>query len=761
MVRCRFKVSGVVQGVGFRPFVWRLAQKYRLGGWVRNSNSGVEIEVEGSAARLNAFESELWAESPPLAKIECVQSTSCAPTGEANFKIIASGDGAESSAVIPPDVALCRECAAELLNPADRRYRYPFINCTACGPRFTIVEEVPYDRSQTTMRAFDLCPACAAEYANPADRRFHAEPVACPACGPQLFWVSAGEKEVWGEPALLRAVETLAGGGIVAMKGLGGFHLAADAASAAAVSRLRQRKDRPTKPFAIMSPAAEDVAQYAELSPAERLILESPEHPILLLRKRPVALLADEVAPGLGEFGVMLPYTPLHRLLFASGRRFTALVMTSGNRRDEPIARTNEEALERLADIADGFLLHNRPIHNRADDSILRTTAAGERQILRRARGFVPAAVPVVLEEAVFAAGAELKSTFCLTRRNQAFLSQYIGDLKDRRTLDFYAETFEKYCRLLDFRPALVCRDRHPDYLSTRFAEDYAAGRGLPLVQVQHHEAHVASVLAEQGFPAGADNSEAAPLLGVALDGTGYGTDGAIWGGEFFLFRGRRVERFAHLDYFPLPGGDAAIVEVWRPALALLAQCGREQTAPGSLAEVPPETRGVILRMVHTWTNCPLTSSAGRLFDAAAVFAGLGSVATYEAEAAMRLEAVCGDDFSPYPLELTAEPPARVRLEDMIEGMLADVAQPPVLSSRFHATLAHLVLAVAERARETCGVATVAVSGGVFQNRVLSRLTRTLLEEGGFRMLANRLVPPNDGGLALGQAWLAAGRKGD
>jgi len=778
LIRQHLKITGTVQGVGFRPLVHRLAQQHGLSGWVLNNGDGVEIEAQGEPAQLESFVQALRQDCPPLARIAHVSIRKGALREERGFAILASHVSSGRTAAIPPDVALCTECERELLDPGNRRFRYPFINCTHCGPRFTIVAEVPYDRPNTTMHSFALCERCAAEYRNVEDRRFHAEPIACPVCGPGLSWRGPGGETARGEAALQCAVALVAAGGIVALKGLGGFHIACDASVGEAVRRLRTRKDRPAKPFALMSRSTAAIERYALLSAVERRLLESPERPIILARKRPGAALAEEVAPRVPDFGVMLAYTPLHVLLFETGANFLALVMTSGNRRDEPIARTNAEAEERLSAIVDGFLFHNREIHNRADDSIVRvlevepqmntdehrvqkgskeicvnqrSSAAPESvQVLRRARGFVPAAVPVDMERSIFAAGAELKSTFCLSRGGQAVLSPYLGDLDEERTLAFYREMFAQYARLLDFSPQAVACDLHPDYLSTRFAEEYARRNGLPLHRVQHHEAHVASVLAEHRWRG------PGKVLGVAFDGTGLGADGAIWGGEFFVVEPTGAGwRAAQLEYFPLPGGDAAAREVWRAALGVLSRCGMAGQVLGSLAEISGEQRETVNRMIETQVNCPPTSSMGRLFDAAAVLAGLGPVAGFEAEAAMNLEAACGADFTPYSCVLTDGWPAQIRLEPLVQEMAADAGQPARLAARFHATVAEMVLGVAERARLEEGIHAVALSGGVFQNRILTELAHRKLNERGFAVLLNNLVPPNDGGISLGQAWLA------
>ncbi len=747
-VRKRVRVKGVVQGVGFRPFVYRLARARGLSGWVLNDSAGVEAEVEGEPEAVESFLRGLREECPPLAAVEEVRADEVAPEGEEGFRILPSASPGIRVAGIPPDAATCPACERELLDPSDRRYRYPFVNCTLCGPRFTIVKEVPYDRARTTMAAFVLCRECEREYRDPGDRRFHAEPTACPACGPSLSWVGPRGEKARGEEALRRAVDLLAGGGILALKGLGGFHLACDAGNDEALEKLRLRKDRPFKPFALMCRRVEDVERLARLLPHERELLAGPERPILLLEKKENDLLSPLVAPGVGEYGVMLAYTPLHILLFESGRSFPALVMTSGNRRDEPICRTCPEALERLAGTADAFLLHDRPIHNRADDSIARGLPGGRFQVLRRARGFVPREIAVDFPGRIFAAGAELKNTFCLTREGKAFLSQHIGDLDEERAFRFYEETFGKFRRLLDLEPELVCCDLHPDYLSTRFAEEFARRRGLPLVRVQHHHAHVASVLAETGWNG--------PVLGVAFDGTGLGLDGTVWGGEFFLFAGGRVERFAHLEPFRLPGGDVAVRKVRRIALSLLVEHGLLEEAEVFLASMGEGERRAVEGMVRKGVNSPLTSSMGRLFDAAAALAGVCGESSYEAEAAMRLEGAFRRPERPYPFAFLEGPPWRISPAPLLEEMLQDGSDPHLVSGRFHSGVARMILETARRAREVSGVETLALSGGVFQNRVLLELTRPLLEGEGFRVLCNEKVPANDGGLSLGQAWLAA-----
>ena len=751
--RLRVTVSGVVQGVGFRPFVFRCAARRSLGGWVRNTLSGAEMEIEGDEAAIEDFLAELRASLPPLARIEEMRAAEVPPLGETEFTIRGSGGGSTHLLSIPPDSAVCPDCLREMNDPADRRHRYPFLNCTQCGPRFSILTALPYDRRNTTMAAFSMCPDCAREYEDPADRRFHAEPVACPRCGPALRWMGPGGARAEGEEALARAASLLAAGGIVAVKGLGGFQLACDACDDEAVARLRERKRRPHKPFAVMSAGVREIARYARISPEEAELLASPAAPIVLLEKREPFPLSRFVAPALPRCGAMVAYTPLHRLLFDSGHSFTALVMTSGNARDEPICRTDAEALERLGGIADGFLLHDREIHNRLDDSVVFVAADGSPMPVRRARGYVPAPVAVDFSGCVFAAGAHLKNTVCLAAGGSAFLSQYHGDLEEEGNWRFFRESCSRLLELVRERPRIVACDLHPDYLSTRYAEELAERCGCPLVRVQHHEAHVASVLAEHRFRGKA--------LGAAFDGTGLGSDGAIWGGEFFVTEdGASFRRFAHLALFPLPGGDKAARSPALCALGLLYPFGLEGEVYRRLPAARREELLAAEGMMRSRLNSPPTSSVGRLFDAVAFLAGFSEDITFEAQAAMWLESLCGDDFRPYTFQLTDERPAWIELNHAVREMLDDADDPPRLASRFHATLAAVAAAVAERARAAEGVEHVALSGGVFQNRVLLDLTARMLEEKGFHVMRNRLVPCNDGGVSLGQAWIAAGRGG-
>ena len=699
-------MTGVVQGVGFRPFVYGLARRHGLGGFVLNDGEGVVIEAEGS--RLDRFTAELASKAPPLARIDSLTAEVIEPLGEREFRILESLASGRS-ALIPADVATCAACLRELFDPSDRRYRYPFVNCTQCGPRFTIVREVPYDRPNTTMAGFALCADCRREYEDPADRRFHAEPIACPECGPQLSM------------RLEDAVTALLDGNIVAVKGLGGYHLACDAANEKAVARLRSRKYREDKPFAVMSARPEELASLDE---AERELVESRERPIVLLRRRAGAPVAASVAPGTEWLGIMLPYTPLHHLLLHDFGG--ALVMTSGNRSDEPIAYEDDEARERLAPIVDAFLAHDRPIHRRCEDSVVRSAFP-----LRRSRGFVPGSLPlpVVAARPVVAAGAELKSTFCVARGGEAFLSAHLGDLDSELAYRAFVTDLELYLRMLGVEPEVIAHDLHPEYLATKWALEQEA----ELVGVQHHHAHAAACLAEHG--------ETGPALALVFDGTGYGTDGTLWGGELLRCDLRAFERVAHLEPVPLPGGEAAIREPWRMAAVHLERAG---------LPVPferwPEVRASLA------VNAPLSSGMGRLFDAVAALLGLRSEVTYEGQAAIELEQLAGEAHAePYPW----------RFGDgtkLVTDCYLDArdGRPRVeVAARFHETVA---AGAAEACAEAGKPRTAVLSGGSFQNLRLLRSTRRRLEELGFRVLAHRRVPPNDGGISYGQAAVAAAR---
>ena len=747
-------VRGIVQGVGFRPFVYRLALRLGLQGTVANNGDGVRIHVTGPAETLERFVAGLRAEAPPVARIsELVTEPAEAPAAS-GFHILESDRSLPPSTQIAPDIALCADCLAEIRDPANRRYRYPFTNCTNCGPRFTIVEHIPYDRPNTSMRAFALCAACRREYHDPLDRRFHAQPNACPACGPRLSWHDAEGRPLAGDP-LTEAARALAAGAVVAIKGLGGFHLAVDAASEAAVARLRARKHRPAKPLAVMVPDLTAVARLCRVSPAEAELLASPEHPIVLLDRRPADHLAPGVAPGLGILGVMLPYTPLHHLLLGEPEAPAALVMTSGNSSDEPICTANDEALTRLHGLADFFLLHDRDIVTRVDDSVARVMA-GRTRLLRRARGYSPVPIPLRRPTRdILACGAEMKNSFCLVRGGEAYLSQHIGELTGPECYDFYRESIAHLQGVLEMAPPRVACDLHPDYLSSRHARDL----GLPCTAVQHHHAHIAAVLAEAGLDG--------PVLGVVLDGAGYGGDATVFGGEVYRADRGGFERLGRLAHLALPGGDQAAREPWRMALALLYPVlGRDalaaQALPAALRTIAGERRALLVQMIERGLNCPPTSSCGRLFDAIAALLGLCTVSSHEGEAAMRLEhratlAPAGDDPGRYPVTL-AEADGLLVLDSVALGplVLADLrAGVPVevVARRLHLWLADGLAAMLGALRLQTGLETVALSGGCMQNRLLFETLVETLERLGFTVHGGELVPMNDGGIALGQAY--------
>jgi hydrogenase maturation protein HypF len=711
--RRRIRVTGVVQGVGFRPFVYGLARRHSLAGFVLNDGEGVIVEVEGQPAALDSFAAAVRGEAPALARVDSLLAEPLAARGETAFAIRTS-EATGRSALIPPDVATCDDCLRELFDPGDRRYRYPFVNCTQCGPRFTIVTAVPYDRPNTTMAGFPLCADCRREYEDPADRRFHAEPVACPACGPQLSM------------PLEEAVGLLHDGAILAVKGLGGYHLACDAASEDASARLRARKHREDKPFAVLT---DDPAALVELSPAETALLEARERPILLARRREDARVAASVAPGNPWLGVMLAYTPLHHLLLhdAGG----ALVMTSGNRSDEPIAFDDAEARERLGEIADAFLAHDRPIHRRCEDSVVRATFP-----VRRSRGFVPSALPLPLAAArpLVAAGAELKSTFCVARGAEAFLSSHLGDLDSELAYRAFVTDLELYLAMLDVRPETIAHDLHPEYLATKWALE----QETELVGVQHHHAHAAACLAEHGTTGQA--------LALVFDGTGFGMDGTLWGGELLRCDLASFERLAHLDAVPLPGGEAAIREPWRVAAAYLERAER----PVPIDRAPFERWPVVRASLKV--NAPLSSGMGRLFDAVAALLGVREQVSYEGQAAIELEQLAGETPA-NPYEWTfGDGAALVRAahDDLAAGR-----RRSEIAAAFHEAIA---AGATDACLEAAEPRTVVLSGGTFQNLRLLESTRRRLEAAGFRVLAHRLVPPNDGGVSYGQAAVAAAR---
>jgi hydrogenase maturation protein HypF len=751
----RIEVQGIVQGVGFRPFVYSLAQRLALKGWVRNTAAGVELELEGSPAALQAFMQALRSEAPPLASIDEVTYQERQPNGSASFEIVHSENLPGAFQPVSPDVALCPDCLRELLDPSDRRFRYPFINCTNCGPRFTIIEDVPYDRPSTTMAPFEMCPECAAEYQDPQDRRFHAQPVACPSCGPHIWLEAGGSVSSEREAALQAARRRLADGEVLAVKGLGGFHLACDAANERAVLELRRRKLRVDKPFAVMMPDLEAVERHCLLTQAERRELLSRQRPIVILERRPDSPLAAAVAPGQNSLGVMLPYTPLHVLLLERQAPFPdALVMTSGNLSEEPIASSNEDARQRLGPLADAFLLNDRDIHIRCDDSVVRLVL-DQVYPVRRSRGFAPQPIHLNWQAPpLLAAGAELKNTFCLTRGRYAFLSHHIGDLENYETLQAFESGIAHFERLFRIRPEAVAYDLHPDYLATRYALQRAASEGLPAIGVQHHHAHVAAAMCEHGL------SGEQPVIGVAFDGTGYGDDGAIWGGEILVADYGGYQRPLHLAYSRMPGGEAAVRNIWRLALAVLDQAGLpwDEGLPPVQATTESERR-IVRQQLDLGLNSPQTSSIGRLFDAVAALSGLRQSVNYEAQAAIELEASVDPDESgayPFGMEgMVLDPSPMIHaLVDDVRGQLP----PGRMAARFHNGLADLVLQACRQIRSTYGLRVVALSGGVWQNLVLLERTLAGLRRADFEVLLHRQVPTNDGGLALGQAAIARQR---
>jgi hydrogenase maturation protein HypF len=745
-------VRGVVQGVGFRPFVHRIAERCGLAGWVTNTPGSVIVHVEGDDSSLARFRALLRGEPPPAARVRRLSVRKTPASDVRGFAIRASRTNGIALSTIPPDIAACTACLQEMSDPGNRRFRYPFTNCTNCGPRFTIVSSLPYDRARTSMAAFPICPECRREYEDPSDRRFHAEPNACPECGPRLSLRDAGGATLPASDPVDAAAEAIVRGAIVAVRGLGGFQLAADATSEEAIRALRERKGREEKPFAVMFPDAGAVRTAARIARADEAILQGPGAPILLAPSREPSPLAPAVSMGLPTVGVFLPYTPLHRLLLTRTGR--PLVMTSGNRTEDPIAIGNEEALARLRGIADLFLLHDRDIVQRSDDSVVRRVGRGIYPI-RRARGFVPA--PVALPRNfpdVAGLGGDLKSTFCFIRKDAAYLSQHLGDLEQVTVREFYREAFRFFREFLDARLRAACHDLHPAYFTTSFAEAAGADR---LFALQHHKAHVYSVLAETGFQGKA--------VGVAFDGTGYGEDGAIWGGEFFAVDGPEVTRAGHLAYFPLPGGDAAIREPWRTALSALREVfGRQEAedrARTLFPGIPWEAFRLLLDALDRGINVVPTSSAGRLFDAASAISGLCLRASFEGQAPMRFEgAVAKRRAGTYPFTLSMENgQLTVHWRDLLAGVADDAkgrVPPGKISRRFHDTLAAAILAAAFRLAEGCGARHVILSGGVFQNATLLASVLSGLRREKLVPLIHRQVPPNDGGISLGQAYYAA-----
>ncbi len=751
-VRRQIEVSGIVQGVGFRPYVYRLATERHLSGNISNTSSGVTIEIQGPAPAVEDFVARLPREAPPLARITDVSVLELPCSAEREFRIVASRRGEAVQTLISPDVAICDDCLRELFDRRDRRYHYPFINCTNCGPRFTIVRDIPYDRPHTSMSVFPMCPACRAEYEDPLNRRFHAQPNACWDCGPQVeLWDRRGHKIGRRDP-IAEAANAIAAGLIVAVKGLGGFHLAADATNPAAAALLRQRKRRVEKPFAVMVRNLETAHHLCQLEESSPALLQSVQRPIVLLQKKPSSVV-DEVAPFNRDLGIFLPYTPVHHLLFAEGG-FQALVMTSGNLSEEPIAIDNQEAVARLNGLADYFLVHNRDILLRCDDSVVRVVTGKPRQ-MRRSRGFVP--VPVFLKEGVppiLAVGGELKNTICLTKGRHAFLSQHVGDLENIEAYKFFEEAVHHLENILEIQSEIVAYDLHPDYFSTKWARQQ---KGVRVVGVQHHHAHIASCMAE--------NQLDGKVIGFALDGTGYGTDGHIWGGEVLVAGYEDFERAAHFEYVGMPGGGAAIHEPWRMAVSYLAHhFGRDFLK----LEIPfvrqlhkPKTE-LLLRMLERGVNSPLTSSCGRLFDAVAAIAGVRQQVNYEAQAAIELEMTMDgvSENEAYSFDIQRNESGWViSTRPLFESLVADSQNgTPVaaISRRFHNGLVNVFAELANLIRERTALNRVCLSGGTFHNTYLLEHLSSRLASTGFEVFTHSEVPAGDGGLSLGQALVAA-----
>jgi hydrogenase maturation protein HypF len=754
----RISVRGVVQGVGFRPFVYQIAKKYNLAGWVCNTSEDVKIEVEGSRKSLAQFLLELQNSTPPLARIEGISHTYHPLVCYKDFEIRHSIAEEGKYQLVSPDIATCKACLEEVFDPGDRRYRYPFTNCTSCGPRFTIIADIPYDRPQTTMRSFQMCPRCQAEYDNPLDRRFHAQPNACPVCGPALQLTDNRGNLLDGHDAMATASQLLRAGNIIAIKGLGGFLLACDATNDSAVTLLRHRKQRPFKPLAIMVSGLDEAKKYCEISTKEEEVLTSSQSPIVLLRLKSGSVISPAVAPNLKYLGVMLPYTPLHHVLLRETG--LPLVMTSGNLSEEPIAKDNDEALRRLSAIADYFLVHNRDIHGRYDDSVT-MVEAGAAQIVRRARGYAPYPVHLTFDaRQVLGCGAEEKNTFCLTRDNYAFLSQHIGDMENQETLEHFENTVSLYKKLFRIEPRVFAHDLHPEYLATKYAKELAAEQvDIKLVPVQHHHAHTVSCMV--------DNGVKSPVIGVAFDGTGYGGDGHIWGGEFLVADYQSYRRMGHLEYLPLPGGAIAIKKPYRTAIgyliALLGEDALEQNL-AFLRQVDTTEVEAIKKQIQRKLNSPLTSSMGRLFDVVSALTGVRGEIDYEGQAAVELEMTAYDDVDEvggksYPYSIAEHDGVNtVQLKELFPAIIYDLQQgvsKATISAKFHNSVAKMISEVCRLIAGVTGIKQVALSGGVFQNRLLLRLVIPLLESSGFSVLTHRQVPTNDGGISLGQAVVA------
>jgi len=757
-----------VQGVGFRPYVYRLANRWGLSGFVLNDSTGVTIEIQGTCDDLENFVRDLPRQLPPLANIATCRREDIDPVAaERRFVIRASRDGELADAQVTVDTATCADCLREMNDPCDPRYRYPFINCTNCGPRYSIIKRIPYDRPNTTMSEFAMCALCASEYSDPASRRFHAQPVACPVCGPAVWLADTHGRQVLCDDPIRRAAEAIRAGKIVAIKGLGGFQIACRADDEHVVRRLRRRKRRDAKPFALMVADLQTARRLCDVTDEAAELLTGPLRPIVIMPRRTDAPIATAVAQGLDTLGIMLPYTPLHHLLFACD--LPPCVMTSGNYSDEPLVRDNEDAVAHLGRIVDVLLLHNRPIRRSIDDSVVQIHTDGVPAVLRRARGYAPR--PLELFDGcaggkcILAVGAELKNTVCLLRGGRAVLSEHIGDLKDGRTYRHFIRVIDDLEQLFDAHPDLIAADMHPQYMSGQYAVkrhegDLAGREAIPIVRVQHHHAHVAACLAENGWTG--------PAIGLACDGVGYGDDGAVWGCEILRADLREYERLGHLRYLSLPGGDASASQTYRPAVAALRDALGERFARGveaSRLDVEPQRIDAAARQLAADVNCPRSSSLGRWFDAVAALCGLATENRYEGQAPMLLEAAIESGVSQqYTFELLGSAPMQIDLRPTVHGIVADLAAGAtagLIAAKFHNTVASFLLKAALRARDMTGLGTVALSGGCFANRYLTGRLSELLRAEGFRVLRHRLIPCNDAGVALGQAVIAAARMGE
>ncbi len=746
-------VRGVVQGVGFRPFIYQLATRHDLRGWVCNTSEDVRIEVEGEARGIERFLRGLREHAPPLSHIEDIAVRLGTPENYEKFEIRHSIAEEGKYQLVSPDIATCPDCLREIFDPKDRRYRYPFTNCTNCGPRFTIIDDIPYDRPKTTMKIFRMCPECQREYDDPLDRRFHAQPNACPVCGPQLELVDAEGNKITCDDVIAKTSGLLKEGKIIAVKGLGGFLLAGNATSQTAVNRLRQRKNRPAKPLAIMVASLEEVRRHCEVNDEEEKLLISPGSPIVLMKWKAKSTVTRVVAPGLDYLGVMLPYTPLHHLLLRETG--LPLVMTSGNISEEPIAKDNDEALRRLGGITDYFLMHNRDIYARYDDSVM-IVERDAPQFVRRARGYAPYPIHLNYQsKQILGCGAEEKNTFCLTRDNFAFVSQHIGDMENLETLEHFINAIALYQRIFRIGPEIIAHDMHPEYLPTKYAKERAARDRIKLVPVQHHHAHIASCMADNGLEG--------PVIGVSFDGTGYGTDGHIWGSEFMVADYSQFTRMAYIENLPLPGGALAIKKPYRTAIGYLLSLGinLDRHLP-FLKNIDPGEIDIIKSLIENSINAPLTSSMGRLFDAVSALMGVRGVIEYEAQAAIDLEILAGEavnESARYPFSLSKrEDTSIIKVHDLFAAILNDLHNRTPrarIAARFHNTVAQMISEMCQKISPKTGITGVALSGGVFPNRLLLRNTVSLLESAGLEVYTHRQVPCNDGGISLGQVVIA------